>query len=177
MLQQLIQNLQSLIQALANRVTALDGGTTPVLTPTPTATATQSPTPTSAPGTNPPPVATPIGNACIQPIEPGATSGAWTTACVTANAPDDNTYHAKFYTFTLDARSEVTVTLFGTVPTYLYLLSGAGTDGNVEQEAGDPPQPTTTLTATLLPGSYTIEATTYNPNVTGDFTLELTIAP
>ncbi len=178
MILQLLQNLQSLIQALTNRIAALEGGGAPIPTPTATATptATPSPTPTSVPGTDPPP--TPItGDACIQPITPGATAGAWTTACVTANAPDDNTYYAKFYTFTLDARAEVSITLFATTPTYLYLLSGAGTGGGVEQEAGDPPSPTTTLTATLLPGSYTIEATTYNPETTGDFTIELTIAP
>ena len=180
MILQILQNLQSLIQSLTNRITALEGGgggPVPTPTSTPTPTATPSPTPTSVPGTDPTPVTTPAGDACIRQIELGTTSGAWTPACLTANPPDANTYYAKFYTFTLDARAEVTITLFGNVPTYLYLLSGAGTDGDIHQEAGDPPSPTTTLTATLLPGSYTIEATTYNPVTTGDFTLHLTIAP
>ena len=181
-LQRLVQSLQSLIQALTNRVAALEqggGGGGPVATATATATptATPSPTPTSVSGgTDPQP--TPVGGGdCVQPIEPGTISGTWTTDCVTANAPDGNTYYAKFYTFTLDAAAEATITLFSTDSNYLYLLAGAGMDGDVEQQAGEPPTTTNTITANLLPGSYTIEATTYNPTTTGDFTLELTLAP
>ena len=179
-LQRLVQSLQSLIQALTSRVAALEqggGGGGPVATATATATptATPSPTPTSVAGTDPQP--TPVGGGdCVQPIEPGTTSGTWTTDCVTANAPDGNTYYAKFYTFTLDAAAEATITLFSTDSNYLYLLAGAGMDGDVEREAGDTPSSTNTIIATLQAGSYTIEATTYNPTTTGDFTLELTLA-
>ncbi len=178
LLQQLMQNLQLLIQALTNRVTVLEqsGGAAPVATPTATPTATPSPTPTRVSQPRPAPTAV-SGDTCIQPIQPGTTNGAWTTACVTANAPDNNTYYAKFYTFTLATRSNVSITLSAANSTYLYLLSGAGTGGNIAHQAGATPSPTNTLTATLQPGSYTIEATTYNPNVTGDFTLQLAITP
>ena len=125
------------------------------------------------------PTATPRPStaACVQPIQPGATAGAWTPACLTANPPNAHAYYAKFYTFTLAARSQVTITLAAADPTYLYLLTGAGPRGDIARESGEPPTPTTTLTATLPSGSYTIEATTYHPNITGDFTLSLTIAP
>ena len=71
----------------------------------------------------------------------------------------------------------MTITLFAIESTYLYLLSGEGTGGNIERQAGADDTTTTTLTATLQPGNYTIEATTYDPNVTGDFTLQLAITP
>ena len=184
MLQQLAQSLQSLIQALTNRVAALEqggGGVAPVATPTATATATAtpSPTPTMVPGTDP--VPTPVGGGsddCAQPIEPGSVSGTWTTACLTANPQSDGrNYYAKFYTFTLDAAAEVVITLSAAESTYLYLMEGAGMDGAVLRYAGDSPSTTNTIAARLQPGSYTIEATTYGAEVTGAFTLELTVTP
>ena len=159
-----MQSLQSLIQALTNRVAALE--TAPVVTPTATATPMPSPTPVT-------------DNACVQPIEPGLTRGTWTTDCLSENTYSssyDNTYYyAKFYTFTLSASSEVTITLSATDPTLIYLLSGEGTDGDIERIAGYDDTTIATLTDTLQPGRYTIEATTYRPNVTGDFTLYLAI--
>ena len=174
MVQQLLQNLQSLIQALTNRVTALEGGTAPVVTPPPTPTPTATPTPTPTSVSEPDPVPTAVhGDACMQSIEPGTISGTWTRRCGSVNSPDGVTYYAKFYTFSLDAAAEVVITLSADESTYLYLLSGARSYGNVEQEAGADNTPTTTLTKTLEPGIYTIEATTYHPNVIGDFTLDL----
>ena len=184
-LQRLVQSLQSLIQALTNRVAALEqggGGGGPVATATATATptATPSPTPTSVSGgTDPQP--TPVGgdgDACVQPIEPGTISGTWTTDCVTAHPqPDGRNYYAKFYTFTLNAAAGVTITLSAADSTYIYLLAGAGTDGDIARSTGDTPATTNTIATRLQPGSYTIEATTYGAEVTGDFTLELTLAP
>ena len=184
MLQQLVQSLQSLIQALTNRVAALEqggGGVAPVATPTATATATAtpSPTPTMVPGTDP--VPTPVGGGsddCAQAIEPGSVSGTWTTACLTANPQSDGrNYYAKFYTFTLDAAADVVITLSAAESTYLYLMEGAGMDGAVLRYAGDTASTTNTIATRLQPGSYTIEATTYGAEVTGAFTLELTVTP
>ena len=175
-LQRLMESLQSLMRELTDRVAALEqgGGTAPTATATPTPTATPSPTPTSV--SEPEPTPTAVGDACIQPIQPGAISGAWTTACLSANPPGAHTYYAKFYTFTLDARADVSVTLSAADSTYLYLLSGAGMDGDIEAQAGGDNTPTTTLSKTLEPGSYTIEATTFAYEITGDFALELAIA-
>ena len=175
MLQQLIQNLQALIQALTNRVDALDGGTTPVATSTATPTATPSPTPTSVPGADPTPV---TNNACIQQIEldaliAGTTiAGTWTTDCLTAN-PDPTyptlTFYAKFYTFTLDGREELEFRITSDETPYIFLMAGAGTDGEVITrfaiESGEQAQ------LILDPGSYTLEVTTDQLNVTGDFDL------
>lgn len=116
-----------------------------------------------------------MGGACIQPIEPGVVSGTWDAGCVSANLPSDHIYYAKFYTFTLDARADVAITLSSAESTYLYLLSGTGMDGDIEGEAGDDNTPTTTISKTLEPGSYTIEATTFGYEIVGDFTLELAI--
>ena len=175
MLQQLIQNLQALIQALTTRVDALDGGAPqPIHTPTPTA--TPSPTPTSVPGTNPTPVTTPVtDNACIQKVEldsliAGTTiAGTWTTDCLTANPDPTGTYYAKFYTFTLDGREELEIRITSDETPYIFLMAGEGTDGEViGRLAVDPGEQTQLL---LDPGSYTLEVTTDQSNVTGDFDL------
>ena len=173
-LRRLVESMQALIQALTNRVAALEqGGGGQVATATATATATPSPTPTGVAEPDPDPTA--VGDACIQPIEPGAISGTWAAGCVSANPPGDHTYYAKFYTFTLDGRADVAITLSSAESTYIYLLSGAGMDGEIEEEAGGGDTPTTMLNKTLGPGNYTIEATTFEYEITGDFTLELAI--
>ena len=186
-LQRLMLNIQSLIQALHNRLDSLEqgGGVAPVATPTPTATATPSPTPTRVSRPAPTPVSS---DACVQPIgDPDFTSidgtsfygisGTWTTACVTANPPnrDSDTRYAKFYTFAVSAEAEVSITLTSDEPNYLHLLSGAGRRGTIVQRVGDTPSWTNTITATLQPGNYTIEATTYYPRAIDSFTLVMTI--
>ena len=167
-LRQLLQNLQSLIQSLTNRITALESDT-----PHPTATATPTPTPTSAPDPDPTPV---TDNACIQPIQPNLTTiGTWTTDCISANTPPDgNVHYAKFYTFTLDAASDVAISLNADERIYLYLLEGAGTDGNILREPNAAGSHIVRMTQTLNAGSYTIEATTWRPETLGDFILTLT---
>ena len=185
MLQRLIQNLQALIQALADRMDALEGGPAPAVTPPPTATptATPSPTPASAPGTDPTPVTTPvttpaIDSACIQNIEQNSLiagtsiAGAWTTDCLTAN-PDptspDSAYYAKFYAFTLDSREELEIRIISDETPYLFLMAGEGTDREVvAQFAAEPGDQAQFL---LDPGSYTLEVTTNRADVTGEFDL------
>ena len=181
--QRLVESMQALIQALTNRVAALEqGGSGPVETPTATATATPTATPTPTPTrvAEPDPMPTPTttprasSNACRQPIEPGAIIGTWTADCVSVSSPSNQTYYAKFYTFTLDAESYVTVHLGSTdVSVYLYLLEGAGTYGDIVGESGSGNDLRTGEANTFQPGSYTIEATTYSPGVTGEFRLEL----
>ena len=172
-MQQLINALQTLINALTTRITALESDP-----PQPTPTATPTPTPTSAPGADPQP--TPVtANACIQPIHPNTTTiGTWTPACLSANTPPDGSaYYAKFYTFTLDAAADVAISLNADVRIHLYLLQGAGTDGNILQEPAAAGSHIIRITQTLNAGSYTIEATTWHPNTPGDFTLTLTTTP
>ena len=174
-----IAAIQSQVTSLQERMTALEGAVAalgngmPQATPSPTPTSipslTPSPTPSPTPTTSPTPVAS-----CIQVIDPGTTNGAWADNCISANAPDDgNAYYARFYTFTLVAAADVTITLSAAKPPYIYLLEGVGADGKVLHDAGDSSQTSQTIAASLQAGSYTIEAATWNPNITGDFTLTL----
>ena len=183
-LQTLIQSLQGVIAAQDSRIAAQDDkiaaqdgriaalesqlASAATITPTPPPTATPSPTPTATPEP------TPASNACVQAIGAGSVSGTWTSACLTANPTHGNTYYARFYTFTLDAAADVTIALTSDKPPYLYLLAGEGTSGDVLRQAGGNNQTSVAITDTLQAGSYTIEASTWQPKTTGDFTLTLT---
>ena len=90
--------------------------------------------------------------------------------------PTTEPNYARFYTFTLYAASEVTITLSSADATpYLFLLEGEGTGGAVTRESGVANADSVTLTATLQPGAYTMEASTYNSGTAGDFTLEMEV--
>ena len=174
-------------------------GETPIPTPTPTATPVQGetpvPTPTpsatpaivieTTPSPSPTPTATPTSvvattdNPCINRLTgSGSANAGWTSACVSANPPNAYDYYARFYTFTLDTASEVAITLSSEdAAPYLYLLNGATTAGSINRETGAANANTATITETLQPGAYTIDATTYHAQTPGDFTLEFAAAP
>ena len=180
-----IPDLKNQIAALATIVAQLEGGTgqgAATATPTPTATPASaieaSPTPTATPSPTPTSVAGTSGDdACVERLAGnGSVNGRWTPDCLTANSPDNRTYYARFYTFTLYAASEVTITLSSADATpYLFLLEGEGTGGDVKQENGVANANSVTITAALQPGAYTIEASTYRSETTGDFTLEMEV--
>lgn len=106
----------------------------------------------------------------------GTISGEWAAGCdssTPAPKPGDGTRYARFYTFTLEESSQVTITLESSdADTYLYLREGetkAGTalhlnddDGSIERSW---------IQEILDDGTYTIEATTYSNGDTGNFTL------
>ena len=132
--------------------------------------------------------AAPTPRACVGAIREGAAvSGTWAAGCVTSHPPASNpggTYYARFYTFTLDVASDVTITLSSAdASPHLLLLQGAGTGGGMIHEASpfsvDPDtdvisiSDTVAIRASLAVGSYTIEATTYYTNATGAFRLRL----
>ena len=120
---------------------------------------------------------------CVNPIDgSGAHTGTWGDAsCVSETRPNDaddggtagETYYARFYTFTLDEASDVTVTLKSDEDTYLYLLDGHGKSGRVVAENDDlnDDNRDSRITKRLDAGDYTIEATTYDENTAGSFTL------
>ena len=130
--------------------------------------------------TAPPPP--PQADACeyvLTAASPGAppgegVPGQWTGDCASTNQPGS---YARYYTFTLDAASEVTITLESSVDTFLYLLEGAGTGGTVVAENDDVESGNTNsqVREFLAAGTYTIEATTYTEGVTGEFTLTVTV--
>ena len=102
----------------------------------------------------------------------GTTSGEWAEGC---DSTQRSGSYARFYTFTLAAESEVTITLESEVDTYLYLRegqdrSGEPRHGNDDLESGNT---NSRITATLEAGAYTIEATTYDAGETGSFTVTI----
>ena len=91
--------------------------------------------------------------------------------------------YSRFYTFTLDEATDVAVTLTSDdADTYLYLMKGHGTNGDIEFENDDflGSGGSRIEVRPLAAGKYTIEATTYYGEKLGDFTLVVevgTVAP
>ena len=182
-LRQLIDSMQALITALTSRLAALESGSaaaTPTATPTTTvaleATLTPTATATTIPTATPTRVsASTLAPGCIRSISLGWLTGAWNIDCLSNKTPPtakNGTRYARFYTFTLDAPSSVTVSITSddVANTYLYLLNGRGADGSVVNR-GD-----TQIDERLQPGTYTIEATTYDLETGGNFTLTFGVA-
>ena len=112
---------------------------------------------------------------CIQTVSSdGTLNGQWAGGCESETRSGS---HARYYTFTLDASSEVTVRLeSSSANTYLYLRRGDATSGTALHENDDHDGTTTSqITATLAAGAYTIEATTYSAGETGTFSLNLAL--
>ena len=176
-----ILELKAQVGVLGARVARLEGGGAAAATATPTpsatpvraieATATPSPTPTGVAGVERTPAACVLGLA-----GEGSVSGRWSSGCVSANPPSSADYYARFYTFRLDAASEVTITLSSNdAAPYLYLLDGAGRDGAINQQQGTDTASSVAITASLGAGAYTIEATTWHSATVGGFTLEVEV--
>ena len=112
---------------------------------------------------------------CISSISLGWLTGAWNSDCLSNKTPPTaktGTRYARFYTFTLDAPSSVTVNITSddVSDTYLYLLEGVGNVGSVVNR-GD-----AEIAEQLEAGTYTIEATTYETETAGNFTLTMDIS-
>ena len=106
--------------------------------------------------------------------------------CVSAQRrpASSRTYYARRHTFTLAAPASVTIDLgsastnASTLDTYLLLLAGHDSTGTVidsDDDGGNAPR-ASRITADLAAGDYTIEATTYRSNKTGDYTLTVDTA-
>ena len=124
---------------------------------------------------------------CIQPVSEATSfyvdseavivSDWFNDDCLSAKqAPDgrSGSRYARFYTFTLSAATDVTVTLKSEQDTYLYILEGIDKSGMVLHENDDITTRSDTnsrIEANLQPGDYTIEATTYNTATDGVFEL------
>ena len=102
----------------------------------------------------------------------GTTYGVWDDDCTSLTRKDTN---ARFYTFTVKQNSRVTIDLSSSVDTYLYLREGADalSGGYMRSDDDDGSGNNSRISETLSPGDYTIEATTYSSETTGDFTLDV----
>ena len=113
---------------------------------------------------------------CIQTVSSdGTLDGQWSSGC---DSETRSGSHARYYTFTLDASSEVTVTLeSGSANTYLYLRQGDAISGTALHENDDHQGSTSVsqIQETLAAGTYTVEATTYSAGETGTFSLNLAL--
>lgn len=110
---------------------------------------------------------------CTGPIAlDSSTAGDWTSECTSRHRSGR---YAKYYTFTLAARTRVRIDLRSpTADTYLYLLRGNGSQGSVVTSDDDGGEGFNSLIVRTLPaGTYTVEATTYSSRVTGSFTLSV----
>ena len=185
-LETIVETLKGMIAALESRIAILEvDASTPEPSPTPMPTITPTPTPapgvTPEPTVEPSPTPTPVADVCLTTItSDGEVSGSWDGACASTNRPldedepDDGDYNARYYTFTLSERSDVTITLTSAdADTFLYLLGGVGRDGRVAHFNDDIESGNTNseISQTLEAGDYTVEATTYGSGITGDFTL------
>ena len=136
------------------------------------------PTPTPSPSPTPTPSPTPIpADVCIATLTgPATINGSWAADCLSSTAAPGGAgdRYARFYTFTLTGNTVVGVGLKSPTNTYLYIRSGHGPDGAIVADNDDLAVNRIThsgISQELAAGDYTIEATTYNPNEGGDFTL------
>ena len=141
-----------------------------------------SPSPTAS--VSPTPIATPT-DPCFEAI-----SGkvdivrSWDSSCLSENRSADRgtgDYYSRFYTFALTESVVVTITLTSEVDTYLYLMKGSGKSGEKVAE-NDDIVPTSNYNSRienqpLVPGEYTVEATSYYTEKSGDFRLEVSGLP
>ena len=96
-------------------------------------------------------------------------NGSWTSAVASVNRSDS---YAKFYAFSLEQRARVRIELASSVDTYLYLISGAAKSGTVlERDDDDGSGLNSRIERELEAGIYLVEATTYWPRRTGNFTV------
>ena len=113
-------------------------------------------------------------NAINATTSPTTTEGSWASTCTSAVDSDKN---AHYYTFKLAQASTVTIDLSSSaVNTFLYLRNGHNNQaGDVFAMNDDGGSGTNAqISATLVAGSYTIEATTALDGQTGNFTLTTT---
>ena len=107
----------------------------------------------------------------------GTTEGNWISGCMSATRIGRN---AHFYTFQLTQQSDVTITLTSSHDTFLFLRAGDDTRSGPAVAFNDDiggSNLNSRIIRTLNAGWYTIEATTFTRDRTGDFKLEISGLP
>lgn len=98
-------------------------------------------------------------------------SGTWTAGCQSQEAGRG---YARYYSFTLDKTSAVTIELESSVDTYLYLREREARSGTALYSNDDVEvrvNLNSQISEMLSAGTYTIEAITYAADLAGPFTL------
>ena len=141
-----------------------------------------SPSPTAS--ASPTPIATPT-DPCFEAIS-GAVNivRSWDSSCLSENRPNDGRagdYYARFFTFTIGEAATVSITVNSQIDTYMYLMKGSAKDGVIEVENDDFIR-YVNLNAgiedfPLDAGNYTIEATAYDVEKSGNFRLVVSGLP
>ena len=104
--------------------------------------------------------------------------GSWDSSCLSSKPAlsGSGDRYARFFYLVLELESDISIELHSEGEPYLYLLSGTGTDGEIiaETDTDDSSAPAgARIERTLAPGRYTIEATTYASEVSGEFTIRV----
>ena len=96
------------------------------------------------------------------------------SACVSPRRPFAPAY-ARYFTFTLPSATDVAINLVGGIDTYVNLLQGTGTAGDVVASDDDGLSGNNSILrlTNLAAGTYTVEATTHSPNTSGSLTLQI----
>ena len=108
--------------------------------------------------------------------------GTWDSSCISERPSEQSgeVRYARFYSFEVEKDSDVTITLTsGEHDTYLYLTEGIGKGGDLVDENDDITSGSNTnsqIEASLAAGTYTIEATTYYGELSGDFDLVIAVS-
>ena len=121
---------------------------------------------------------TPQPDFCTETLTAETTAGGeWTGECFSEGRTSVNgqIHYARYYEFTLAQLDTVSIALESAVDTYLYLREGVGTMGSIIAENDDRGNGdrNSAIRENLAAGTYTIEATTYQPAQTGQFTIAL----
>lgn len=93
--------------------------------------------------------------------------GSWSQECIAVHREGS---YARYYTFTLSSTASVQIDLVSNVDSFLYLLPGDSPANDwitLNDNGGE--NSNARIVRTLVPGTYTIEATTIDPAVTGEF--------
>ncbi len=109
---------------------------------------------------------------CLSSIDAGETvDGTWVQTCSSTHLPER---YARYYSFSLSDEEAVTIDLQSQEDTFLFLLDGEGENGSIIAYNDDSNGTYNSQIVTTLPaGDYTVEATTYDRAVTGDFTVSV----
>lgn len=112
------------------------------------------------------------GESCRMTVAANLTrNDSWTNACTSVHRTGSN---AKYFTFTLPQPVSVQIDVVSNTDSYLYLLAGDNPNNNfITSNDNGGGNFNARLVRNLVAGTYTVEATTESPGLTGPFTLSI----